>query len=125
LKSPVVKSASARPKSQEALVEMGARAEDLGDLAFDQLARTRLLQLFANSDLAPRLEQAGDVTMSGVEGDAAHGDVAAFGQGDVEQRRASFGVLEKHLVEIAQPEEQKGFARQLAFDAAILRHHRR
>jgi hypothetical protein len=63
--------------------------------------------------------------VGGVEGDAAHGDVAAFGQRDVEQLRAGFGVVEKHLVEIAQAEQQEGFARQFAFDAAILRHHRR
>jgi hypothetical protein len=37
--------------------------------------------------------------------------------------RAGLGVLEKHFVKVAQAEEQQGIFRQLAFDAAILRHH--
>jgi hypothetical protein len=39
--------------------------------------------------------------------------------------RPGFRVVEKHFVEIAEAKKQNGFARQLAFDTAILRHHRR
>ena len=41
----------------------------------------------------------------------------------IEQLRAGLRVLEEHLVEIAQPEQQQGVLGQFAFDAAILRHH--
>ena len=43
--------------------------------------------------------------------------------GDVEQLRADLRILEKHFVEIAQPEKQQRVLGQFAFDAAILRHH--
>ena len=39
--------------------------------------------------------------------------------------RAGLRVLEKHLVEIAEPKQQQRILRQFAFDAAILRHHGR
>ena len=112
-------------RRQQPLVEMGARAENLRDLALDDLAGAGLLQLLANRHLASGLEQARDVAAGGVEGDAAHGRLPAFGQGDVEQLRAGAGVLEEQLVKIAQAEEQQGFGRQFAFDAAVLRHHGR
>ena len=112
-------------RGQEALVEMGAGAENLRDFALDELAGAGLLQLLANRHLASGFEQAGDVGAGGVEGDAAHGRVAAFGQGDIEQLRARLGVLEEHLVKIAQAEQEQRFGRQFAFDAAVLRHHGR
>ena len=110
-------------RREQPLVEMGAGAENLRDLALDDLAGAGLLQLLANRHLAAGLEQARDVAAGGVEGDAAHGCLAAFGQGDIEQLRASPGVLEEHLVKIAQAEQQQRFGRQFAFDAAVLRHH--
>src|ERR1017187_850760 len=56
---------------------------------------------------------------------AAHGHAVARSEGEVEELRAGLRVLEKHLVEIAEPEQQQRVLGQFAFDAAILRHHRR
>ena len=56
---------------------------------------------------------------------AAHRHAVARGEREVEQLRAGLRVLEKHLVKIAEPEEQQRVLRQFAFDAAILRHHGR
>jgi hypothetical protein len=39
--------------------------------------------------------------------------------------RAGFGVIEKHLLKIAQSKQQQGIRRDLVFDASILLHHRR
>ena len=38
-------------------------------------------------------------------GDATHRDVVSLGEGNVEDGRGGFGVLEKHLVEITKPIE--------------------
>ena len=70
-KSPVVRSAQARPKvlpswtnsgekivslgREHPFVEMGARAEDLRDFAFDELAGPRLLHLSQMATLRPAL----------------------------------------------------------------------
>jgi hypothetical protein len=43
-----------------------ARAEDLRDGAFDQLAGAGLFELVADGDLAPGLEDAGDVAAGGM-----------------------------------------------------------
>ncbi len=103
---------------------MGARTENLRDLAFDQLTRQRLLHLIADGHLAAGLEQAADVIIRRVKRDAAHGHRAPLGQRHVEQLRPGQGVVEKHFVKVAQPKEQQGLFRQFALDAAILRHHR-
>jgi hypothetical protein len=110
-------------RRQKPLVEMRAWAENLRHLAFDQLPRPGLLHLVANGDLASGFEQPADVRVGGVKWNAAHGDVAAPGQRDIEQLRPGFGVLEKHFIEVAEAEKQNGFSRQFALDSAILRHH--
>ena len=43
--------------------------------------------------------------------DAAHRHAVAGGEGEIEQLRAGLGVLEKHLVEIAEPEQQQRIGR--------------
>ena len=73
--------------------------------------------------LRPALRMRRDVTVGGVKRQAAHRDAVARGEGEVEQLRAGLRVLEEHLVEIAEPEEQQRVLGQFAFDAAILRHH--
>ena len=104
LKSPVVRSTNARPKvlpsgtdrgqkiialgREHPLVEMRPGAEDLRDLAFDQLARPRFFHLVANGHLASGLEQAADVAVGRVKRNAAHRHHAAFGQRHIEQLRA-------------------------------------
>ena len=75
--------------------------------------------------LRPALRMRRDVAVGGVKRQAAHRDAAALGQGEVEQLRAGLRVLEEHLVEIAEPEQQQRVLGQFALDAAILRHHRR
>jgi hypothetical protein len=75
--------------------------------------------------LRPAFEDAGDVAVGGVMRQAAHRHAVARGEREVEQLRAGLRVLEKHLVKIAEAEEQQRVLRQFAFDAAILRHHGR
>jgi hypothetical protein len=108
---------------QDALVKVGAGAQDLGHLALDELAGPGVLHLVADGDLAAGPQEPADVGMGGVEGDAAHRNHAPFRQRHIEQLGAGLGVLEKHLVEIAQAEKQQRVPGQLALDAAILRHH--
>src|ERR1041384_7384129 len=56
--------------------------------------------------------------------DAAHRNGPAFGERNVKQLRPALRVLEKHFVEIAEPEQQQRVLGHFALDAAILRHHR-
>lgn len=55
--------------------------------------------------------------------DAAHGRAAALGQGDVEDGRGSFGILEEHFVEIAEPVKQNDVSRQAFPHREVLSHH--
>ena len=137
----MVKSTSARPKvfparihggekivslgDQHPFVEMCAGREDLCDLAFDELAGPGVFELVADGDFASGLEQPADVGVRGVMRQTAHRHAVARGERKVEDLRAGLGVLEKHLVEITEPEQQQRVLGQFAFDAAILRHHRR
>jgi hypothetical protein len=75
--------------------------------------------------LRPGLEQPRDVIVPGVKRNAAHRHHAALRQRHVEQLRADLRVLEKHFVEVTEPEQQQRVLRQFAFDPAILRHHGR
>jgi hypothetical protein len=104
---------------------MGARAEDLRDLPFDQMAGAGVFHLIANRDFATGFEETRDVITGGVVGNAAHRNEAAPGEGDVEQLGADLSVFEKHFVKVAQAEEQERVGGQFAFDSAILRHHGR
>lgn len=139
LKSPVVRSTSARPKfsggadgsekivplrREHPFIEMRAGRENLRDLALDELAGARVFDLVADGDLAPGLEDAGNVVVQRVGRDAAHRHHAAFGECDVEQLRAGLRVLEEHFEKVPEPEKQERVLRQFAFNAAILRHHR-
>ena len=56
---------------------------------------------------------------------SAHRHAIARGEREVQQLRAALRILKKHLIEIAEAEEQQRILRQFAFDAAILRHHGR
>ncbi len=104
---------------------MGSRAQNPCHLPFHQLPRPRLLDLITNGHLASRFQDLADVSIGGMVWDAAHGNRAALGQSDIEQLRSLLRIFEKQLVEISQPEQQQGVFGQLAFDSAILRHHRR
>ena len=108
---------------EHAVIEVGAGGKDLGDLAFDEFAGLGFLELLADGDLAAGAEDAGDVAVGGVKGQAAHGDAIPGGEGEVEDLGAGLGILKEHLIEIAEAKEQEGVRRQFAFDAAILGHH--
>ena len=78
--------------------------------------------MLADGDFVARLQQLGDVRFSGMVGDAAQRDavLVARGQLDVEHARADFGVLEEHLVEVAEAEKQYRVGNAL-LDAQVLR----
>ena len=98
--------------------------EDAGDLAFDEFAGFGFGGLFGDGDAFAGLEQPGEVALGGVVGHAAHRGAAAFGEGDVEDGRGGFGVLEEHLVEIAEAEEQDDVRGQGFPHGLVLGHHR-
>ena len=102
---------------------MRAGRKDLRDLAVHQFSGAGFLGLLANGDFASALQNARDIGIGRVKRQAAHGNAIARGQRKIEDLRAGLRVLEKHLVKIAQPEQQNRILRQFAFDAAILRHH--
>ena len=101
-----------------------------GDLALDQLlGEARVLHLVADRDAVAALDQAGDVALGRVVGDAAHGDglpllLVARGEGDLQLARRGDGVVVEELVEVPQPEHQQG-AGDLLLDGVILPHERR
>ena len=103
---------------------MRARAEDLCNLALDQLTRPGLLHLVADGDLASGPQQPAEVRIGRVKRNAAHWHHASFSERHVEQLRAYLRILEKHLVKITEPKQEQRVLGQLALDAAILRHHR-
>jgi hypothetical protein len=57
-------------------------------------------------------------------GDAAHGNVVALGEGDVQDAGGNLGILEEHLVEVAEPVEEKDILGQRSPHGLILGHHR-
>ena len=107
----------------EAEVVEGAGAEDAGDFAADEFARGDLADLVANGHAFAGFDQFGHVGAGAVVGDAAHGSVAALGQGDVEEGGGFAGVVKKHLVEVAKAEEEEGVGGEFAADVLVLAHH--
>ena len=104
---------------------MRAGRKNLRHLAFGQLTGARFFRLIADGDFATAFQNARDVIIRRVMRQATHGNTVARGEREVEQLRAGLRVLEKHLVKIAEAEKQQRVFGQLAFDAAILRHHGR
>ena len=98
-------------------------ADDLRDVAIDDLSRLRLARLIADRDALSRFDQLGDVILGGVIGHAAHRHLIALGQRDVEQGRCFLRVFEKQLVKIAQPEKQQRVGRNAFPQPLILLHH--
>ena len=86
-------------------VEVGAGGENLRHVALDQFARFGFFELVADGDLLAVLEEFADVAFGGVMRNAAHGRAVAGGECEVEQPSSSLGVVEKHFVEIAEPEQ--------------------
>ena len=110
-------------RRQHHLLAHGAGRDHAHDLPRHQLRRLGVGRaLLADRDLVPRLQQLGDVRFRGMVGHAAqrHAVLVARGELDIEHARADFGVLEEHLVEIAEAEKQDRVGDAL-LDAEILR----
>lgn len=101
----------------------GASGEDAGDLAFDEFAGFGVGGLLGDGDAEAGLEEACEVGLGGVPGDAAHGGEVAFGEGDVEDGSGGFGVLEEHFIEVAQAVEEDHVRWECASDGLVLCHH--
>ena len=109
-------------------LEHRARRDDAGDGALHQpLGQRRVGHLFADGDLVALLDQLLHVHVHRVIGHAAHG--RALGQAAVLAREGQLQlpgrqlcVVEEHLVEVAQAEEQDG-VRILLLHIEILLHH--
>jgi hypothetical protein len=110
------------------LVQDRARRDEAGDLAPDDPGAPRRFHLVADGDLEPPLEELCHVAAGRVVGDPAHGDLAvplgARGERDLEHLRGLDCVLEEHLVEVAQPEEEDGIGVP-RLHLEVLPHHRR
>ena len=88
----------------------------------------RVLELFAHGDAMPERDQPMQIFVRALDRNAAHRNVvaemlAALGQHDAERAGGHFGILEKQLVEVAHPVEQKTI-RIGGLDLDILLHHR-
>eukprot|EP01136_Pigoraptor_vietnamica_P023031 Opistho-1_new@6302 len=112
-----------------------ARCDDADDRAGDQrLGAGTFLGLFGRFDLVgdgdtlPGLDQAGEIAVHGVRGDAAHRDLltpmfAARGERDVEDAAGALRIVEEQLIEIAHAIEEHAIGR-FGLEREILRHHR-
>ena len=72
-----------------------------------------VLHLLGDGDAETAADQAGEVGLGSVDGDAAHGNglalmLAAAGEGDIEGGGGGFGVFEEEFVEVAHAEEKEG-----------------
>ncbi len=109
------------------VVEDHAGRHHPGHLALHDGRLPRLLDLVADGDLEPLLQEARHVSASGVVGHPAHRDLVvplrARRQRDLERLRGGHGVLEEHLVEVAEPEEEDG-VRVPRLRLEVLAHHR-
>ncbi len=114
----------------EMRVGSGARREHPRDLALHQLlGDSRVLHLLADGDLESFANELGDVILSRVVGDTAHGYrnallLVARGQRDLQFARGDHGVFEEQFVEIAETKEDERIG-VFFFDRGILPHQGR
>ena len=100
-------------RREEPVLEDRARRDDLDDVPpHDPPGLRRVLELLADRHAAAHLQQAGDILVHGLHGDARERNVplsavVARGEGDPQQAAPLLRVLEEHLVEIAHPEEEE------------------
>ena len=91
----------------------GARGDHPDDVPVHQpLGGGRVLGLLADGHLVPLGDEPGDVAVAGVVGHPAHGGAllrglvpVPCGEGQVQLLGGQLGVVEEHLVKIAQPEK--------------------
>jgi len=100
-----------------------AGGDDLGDFAFNDFAGLGLGRLLGDGDAFVGFDELGDISLSRVMRDSAHGDVVSLGEGDIENGGCSFCVLEEHFVEIAKAVEKKDVFREGAPHGHVLGHH--
>jgi len=109
---------------QELWLDDGAGGDDARHRAGDQPLAGDLPDLLGDGDAVALVDEAGDVPLDGVVGDAGHrhphplGD-RARGQDQVELAGGDLGVLVERLVKIAQPEKDDR-VRVLGLDLEIL-----
>ena len=114
----------ARGRFEDGFLHRRARRDDPRDFPrHEPLGLGGILDLVADRDLASRAQEASDVVLRRVIRHAAHGHGLAAGQRDIEQAGGFPGVIEKHLVEIAQPEEKNRIRRQAGAQPPVLGHH--
>lgn len=104
--------------------ECGAGGKNTGQLSADQLAGFGGLGLIADGDFFAGSEQLSDVVIEGLRRQPGHGMILAFRQRETEEARRDDGVVEEHLEEISEAEEQQSILREATFDLKILLHHR-
>ena len=101
----------------------GARRDDLGDLPVHDLAGHRFGDLLPDSHPLALLDELGDVVFHRVVRDTAHGNSTPFGESHIKESGSLPGILEKHFVEVAEPEEEKHIVGKRAAHRLVLRHH--
>ena len=106
------------------LFEDRPRRDHADDVALHDTAPARLLALLADRHRVAGGEQAGDVGLARVRREAAQRHLVrlaavACRERQVADARRHLGVVEEHLVEVAQPEEQDGVL-MLRLDAEVL-----
>ena len=106
------------------------RREDAHHFSFDEaFGNRRIFDLIAKRDAKSMLDQLGDIAVGGVIRHAAHRrlvllPLAARGEDEIENRRGFLGILEKHLVKVAEAVEEDGVG-DLPLDVEVLLEHRR
>ena len=108
----------------------GPRRDDADHLALDDpLGDLGILDLLGDRDLEPALDELAEVVARGVVRHAAHRHrvllaLVAAGERQIERARHHHRVVEEHLVEVAEAEEDDAVGVRL-FDLEVLPHERR
>ncbi len=118
----------ARPRLEHLLVQHHARGDDARHLAATMPGPLPgLLHLLADGHLQPVLDELRDVAARRVVRHPAHRDplraLRPRGEGDLQELRGAHRVLEEHLVEVPEPEEEDG-VRVERLRLEVLPHHR-
>ena len=122
----------AAPVVEAGAVDDRAGRDNADDIALDKsLGERRVLGLLADGDLVALGDQARDVGVARMVGDAAHRRLilrrlaaVAGRQRQIKLARGELGILVEHLIEVAQAEKEDRILI-LLLDLQILLHHRR
>ena len=101
----------------------GSCRDDLGDFPVDDLSGDRLRGLFPDGDPFAILDELGNIVFRGMVGNPAHWDSSSLCKSDIEEPGCFLGILEKHFVEVAEPEKEQHVIGKGAAHRLILRHH--